>query len=69
MYVWMLVIGIAFTAIFTTLYSNSWFWNSIMQRRKRSVDEDTKLLTKDEYKALKDEKKSTGSDRLMWRAL
>ena len=30
---------------------------------REAVDEDTKLLTKDEYKALKDEKQSFGSDR------
>ena len=63
MYVWMLVIGIAFTAIYYFVFKFMILKFNYATPGREAVDEDAKLLTKDEYKALKDEKKSTGSDR------
>lgn len=63
MYVWMLVIGIAFTAIYYFVFKFMILKFNYATPGREAVDENAKLLTKDEYKALKDEKKSTGSDR------
>lgn len=63
MYVWMLVIGVAFTAIYYFVFKFMILKFNYATPGREAVDEDAKLLTKDEYKALKDEKKSTGSDR------
>lgn len=63
MYVWMLVIGVAFTAIYYFVFKFMILKFNYATPGREAVDEDTKLLTKDEYKALKDEKQSFGSDR------
>lgn len=63
MYFWMLIIGIAFTAIYYFVFKFMILKFNYATPGREAEDEEAKLLTKDEYNALKDEHKSYGSDR------
>lgn len=63
MYLWMLIIGVIFTAIYYFVFKFMILKFNYATPGRESDDEEAKLLTKDEYNALKGEHKSYGSDR------